>query len=244
MRELAQRIASAKPVSSAVLLLQDLAPRNAGGRESRTTGPQRIRTTISGETTATLQPAISVRSTVRLKPPSEKSLQPGDSKPVSLVVIRQVGNVVIFLSLGEPDGIVSELFRSEPQAHRLTTVSPRRTQGSHHVDSPIHELTEVETRTTVGSLQVVSRHERIKKISNQNAKSMASNGNFEQKLIKESRRRNACAGARLQRPQGVEEGGTDCSAELNRAHRGTREGILGFLQEYGTWQQCTGHDTQ
>ena len=169
MRELAQRMASAKPVSSAVLLLQDLAPRNAGGRESRTTGPQRIRTTFAGETTATLQPAISVRSTVRLKPPSEKSLQPGDSKPVSLVVIRQVGNVVIFLWLGEPEGIVSELFRSEPQAHRLTTVSSRRTQGSHHVDSPIHEPTGVQTRTTVGSLQVVSRH--IKKISNQNASS-------------------------------------------------------------------------
>ena len=49
---------------------------------------------ISGETTATPQPAISVRSTVRLKPPSVKSLQPGDSKPVSLVVIRQVGNIV------------------------------------------------------------------------------------------------------------------------------------------------------
>ena len=184
---------------SGVVAAQELAPRNAGGRESRTTGPQRIRTTFSGETTATPQPAISVRSTVRLKPPSVKSLQPGDSKPVSLVVIRQVGNVVILLWLGEPEGIVSELFRSEPQARRLTTVSSRRTQGSHYVDSPIHELTEVETRTTVGSLQVVSCHERIKKISNQNAKSMASNGNFEQKLIKESRRRSACAGARPDR---------------------------------------------
>ena len=123
-------------------------------------------------------------------------------------------------------------------------MSPCRTQGSHHFDSPIHELTEVETRTTVRSLQVVSRDECIKKISNQNAKSIASDGNFEQKLTEERRRRNACAGASPERTEGVEEGGTARSAEGNRAHYGARESILGFLQQYGIWQHCTGHYTQ
>ena len=62
------------------------------------TGPQRIRTKLSGETAAILQLAASVPPPWRLKPPSVKSLQPGESMPVILVVVRQVGNMVNFSS--------------------------------------------------------------------------------------------------------------------------------------------------
>ncbi len=53
MKELAQRQASAKPVSSAVLLLQDVAPKNDGCQGSHTTGPEMTLTTFSSETIAT-----------------------------------------------------------------------------------------------------------------------------------------------------------------------------------------------
>ena len=81
MKNLIHPRASAEPVSSALLLLQDVAPGNAGSRGSYETGPQMTLTKISGETTATHQPAISVPSILRLQPPSVKSLQPGDSMP-------------------------------------------------------------------------------------------------------------------------------------------------------------------
>ena len=45
-------MASANPVSSAVLLLQEVAPKNAGCSGSQTTGPQRIWTRFSGETSS------------------------------------------------------------------------------------------------------------------------------------------------------------------------------------------------
>ena len=61
MKQLTQRIASAKPVSSAVLLLQDVAPKKIMAKQSQ--HPQR---------------AISEPSTWRLKPPSVKTLQPGE----------------------------------------------------------------------------------------------------------------------------------------------------------------------
>ena len=57
------------------------------------TGPQRIRTKLSGEAAAVPQPAASVPPAWRLKPPSMKSLQLGDSIPVILIEIRQVGNM-------------------------------------------------------------------------------------------------------------------------------------------------------
>ena len=60
---------------------------------SHEAGAQRIRTKLSGETAAVLQPANSVPSTGRSKPPSVKSLQRGDSIPVILVAVRQEGNM-------------------------------------------------------------------------------------------------------------------------------------------------------
>ena len=57
------------------------------------TGPQSKRTTLSGETAAILQPAKSVPSAWCFKAPSVKSLQPGVSIPVILVVARQVGKM-------------------------------------------------------------------------------------------------------------------------------------------------------
>ena len=98
--------------------------------------------------------------------------------PVSLVVIRQAGNIVNFF-FGEPEGFRPGLFRVAPQAHRLVGVSPRRTQGSHHFNSSTHKLAEVETRATIGSLRVVSRDESVRKPSNKDAKPVASDGNFD-----------------------------------------------------------------
>ena len=116
-------------------------------------------TKLSGETTvATPQPAISVPS-LRLKPPSVKSLQPGDSIPVSLAVIRQVGDIIKKWS-GEPEGFKSE------EAHPLISVSPRGTQGSHRFNSSVLKLAEKKTQAAVGSLQVLSSDEVVQESSN------------------------------------------------------------------------------
>ena len=170
MSEFAERIASAKPESSAVLLLHDVAPRNAGNQGSHTTRPQMILTKFSGETIATAQPAISVPSILRLRP-SVKSLQPGDSLPVSLVVIRQVGSMGKFLfRFRESESFRSELFRMKLHGHRLISMTPRGTQSSHHFDSSVHhKLAEKETRAVVGSVQVVSSDEGVEESSNQYA---------------------------------------------------------------------------
>ena len=101
----------------------------------------------------------------RLKPPSVKSLQPGDSTPVSPVVI---GPWPFFL-LRQLEGLRSELFWVEHQARRLVGVFPRRTQGGHHFDSSIHKFFESETRATIVALHVMSRDKRIEEPSNENA---------------------------------------------------------------------------
>ena len=57
-------------------------------------------TNLSGETIATPPAGDFCAFDVASKPPSVKSLQPGDSTPVSLVGIRQVDNTVnIFFGL-------------------------------------------------------------------------------------------------------------------------------------------------
>ena len=77
MKKLAHLKASAKTMSSAVLLLQDVAPK----------------TPVAGDHTKL--------GHKRSEPPSVKSLQSGDSMPVILVVVRQVGNMVnFFFGLG------------------------------------------------------------------------------------------------------------------------------------------------
>ena len=76
-------------------------------------------------------------------------------------------------------------------------MSPRRTQGSQHFHSPFNKLAELETRATVGSLQVVSRDKKsVEEPSNQNTKSVATDGNVEKKLIEDGRGRDAFASAR------------------------------------------------
>ena len=67
---------SAKPESSAVLLLHE-APKHARWPGSHVTVSHKIQTQMSGETALFLQPANSDPSGWRLKPPA-KSLQPGD----------------------------------------------------------------------------------------------------------------------------------------------------------------------
>ena len=149
--------ASAKTVSSSMLLLHDVAPKLTASWRSHETGPQRIRTKFSGETAAIHQPAISVPSTWRSsKPPSVKSLQLGDSIPQILVVVRQVGNIGFFLRLGQ-----RESFSVKPQAHRLVGMGPRWTQGSYHPNSAKQEFLEIETIAPMGSPQVESRDESI-----------------------------------------------------------------------------------
>ena len=107
MKKLIDVMASAKPVSSAVLLLQEVVPKNAGCSGSQTTGPQRIWTKLSCDTAVIPEPAASVPSRLRLKLPVD-SLQPGNSIPVNLVVTRQVGNTeILFLGFGsrKPSGL-------------------------------------------------------------------------------------------------------------------------------------------
>ena len=65
------------------------------------------------------------------------------------------------------------------QAHCLKGVGPRWAQIGRHLDSPVHKHTEVKARATIGSLQIVSSDESVKETSNQNAHSVASDGNSE-----------------------------------------------------------------
>ena len=85
-----------------------------------------------------------------------KSLQPGDSITVILlVVVRQVGNKEkCFFRLSQPEGFKFELFCVETQAQRLVGVGPRWTQGGHHLNSAIHKLFEIEIKAPVGFSQV------------------------------------------------------------------------------------------
>ena len=66
MKTVAQRRASAKPVSSAVLLIQDVGPGNAGSQGLHTTGPS-MTLKFSGETIATPQLVISVPFNIALE---------------------------------------------------------------------------------------------------------------------------------------------------------------------------------
>ena len=143
---------SAKPVSSAVLLLQVVASKKAERCVSHITGLQRAQTKLSGDTTIMPLPATSLPSTWRWKPPSVKSLQPVESIPFNLVMARQSGNIENFVGFGyclSCSGLKS-------QTHRLVSVGPRGTQSSHHLNSAIHKFLEKETLTLVRSSQVES----------------------------------------------------------------------------------------
>ena len=106
------------------------------------TGPQRIRTKLSGGTAAIHQPAKWVPSAWRKNPPSVKSLQPGNSIPVILVVERNVGSMDNVFRLGQPKGGGPELVRTENQIR----VGPRRTLGNHHLNSAIYEFSEIQKK--------------------------------------------------------------------------------------------------
>ena len=54
-----------------------------------------------------------------------------------------------------------ELLRAKSQTHRLVSVGPRQTQGSHHLNSAVHKFLEMETFTLVRSSQVESSGEGI-----------------------------------------------------------------------------------
>ena len=53
-----------------------------------------------------------------------------------------------FLRLGQPEGSGPELISTEVQAHRLVSVGPRWTAGSHHLNSTVHESLKFEITTT------------------------------------------------------------------------------------------------
>ena len=107
-----------------------------------------------------------------------KSLQPGESIPVILVV-RQLGSIGnLFLGFGNLKA--SELLRAESQTHRLVSVGPRRTQGSHHLNSAIHQFPEVQTMALVVSPQIGRRDKSISQTGHKNVEPVTSNGNFEQ----------------------------------------------------------------
>ena len=62
------------------------------------TGPRKVRTKSSGVTATIPRPANSELSGWRLYPASVKRLQPGESIPVILVIVRQFGNTENFFS--------------------------------------------------------------------------------------------------------------------------------------------------
>ena len=132
MKKLAHQMASARPVSSAVWLLQVAAPKDAGCRGSQITGLHRIWTVFSGGTAAIHQPAASVPSGLRLKLPSVKSLQLVDSISINLVDTRQVGSKEEKFRLRQTEVPRSELVWVTTMAQWLVRISPRRTEGSHH----------------------------------------------------------------------------------------------------------------
>ena len=67
------------------------------------------------------------------------SLQPGNSNPVILVVGRKGEAWTTFFRLGQPEGSGPELIRTETQI----CLGPRRTLGSHHLNSATHEFSEI-----------------------------------------------------------------------------------------------------
>ena len=144
MKKLIDVMASAKPVSSAVLLLQEVVPKNAGCSGSQTTRPQRIWTKLSCDTAVIPEPAASVPSRLRLKLPVD-SLHPGDSIPVNLVVTRQVGNMeILFLGFGgrKPSGLSgSGLHKSS--RHTSRTRVRGDTEGGPTTDRRRHQATMV-----------------------------------------------------------------------------------------------------
>ena len=48
--------------------------------------------------------------------------------------------------LGQPEGLRSELFRDETQAHRLVCMGPRQKKGGHRFDPAMHQLLEIKTK--------------------------------------------------------------------------------------------------
>ena len=113
------------------------------------------RTKLSGEAAASLQPANSPPSTCRLESPSVKSLQPGDSIPVIVVVVPASRQHKILHRLGQPERFRSELIQVTPKH------IPRQTQRGHHLNSAIREFSEIQTRAPMGAPQVESRDKRI-----------------------------------------------------------------------------------
>ena len=53
------------------------------------------------------------------------------------------------------------MFRAKSQAQRLVGVSPRRTQGGHHLNSAIDEFIGIETSAPMVSPQIESREKRV-----------------------------------------------------------------------------------
>ena len=70
------------------------------------------------------------------------------------------------------------MISTEVHAHRLICVGPRRTLGSHHVNSAIHEFFEIEISTTVGSSKIEA-DKCAEQPGHKDAKSVTADGNFE-----------------------------------------------------------------
>ena len=149
--------ASAKPVSSAVLLLEDATPENARWRGSHVTGPQRIRTRLSGETAGIPQPAALVPTAWRLKPPCVKSLQLGDSIPVILTAASwQHGELFSALAKRKASGLSCSGLKPK---HIVWYVWAHAGHREVIILILPYKFFEIETKAPVGSSQVGSRDE-------------------------------------------------------------------------------------
>ena len=67
----------------------------------------------------------------------------------------------------------------ETQAHRLTRVGPRWTQGTHHLDSPLHEFSEINTMASVGSSQLEGSDKSVSQTRHKNAEPVTAGGYLE-----------------------------------------------------------------
>ena len=125
---------SAKPVSSAVLLLHEVAPENTRWQGSRVSGPHQIRTKVAkrngGNSLALHLRAVglALESSIGEKPVTRR-LDPSHSGRGT--ASRKHGKA--FCRLGQPEedsgpGLIS----TETQARRLMRMCPRRTHGRHH----------------------------------------------------------------------------------------------------------------
>ena len=155
MKEIAQRMASARPESSAVLLLQDVNDPNKIFQAKQSQHPSR--------------PVLCCQYCAS-KPPYVKSLQLGDSYTQSGGNPTRRWHSNFFFGLGEPEGFRSEMFRRDTPSASSGRCEPTQNTGAVIIlILPRMSSRKMRPEPRLVLCKLVSRDKSVKKPSNQNA---------------------------------------------------------------------------